>query len=220
MPAQLQELSSIGSSFASAFTEAGAQVTVTPYYLAPPEVTQRDPGSWMTGPQPQSGPLEATTAPDTHSSSSHSLLLPPPVMPAPVGLSSKELAQLRTDALVHSQNNHTRSGSSGSRRDPSPSVTTLQRAATTATPSNTRRLESEVEDLRREMQLLHIYPLFSCVATNVVYSCPVGLFRMDARISRISNAPSRARKLDLEINQDAGIHLRSESARRLQELHE
>ena len=182
---RLDKRKSIGSSISSSLIEAGAQVT--PYYIAPPEVTQRDLGSWMTGPQPQSEPLEAETVPDIHSSSSHSLPLPPAVVPAPVGLSSKELAQLRTDvlvrsqnnlplppavvpapvglsskelaqlrtdALVRSQNNLASSGSSSSQPNPALPVTTIRRTATAVTSSNTRQLQSEVEDLRREMQLL------------------------------------------------------------------
>ena len=148
---KLNKRKSIGPSISGSLIEAGAQVT--PYYLAPPEVTQRDLGSLMTGPQPQSGPLEVVTAPDTHSSSSHSLPLPPAVVPAPVGLSSKELAQLRT-ALVRSQNNLARSGSSSSQPNPSPPVAIIGPTTTTVPPSNTRQLESEVEGLRREMQLL------------------------------------------------------------------
>jgi hypothetical protein len=179
--------------------EAGPQVTVTPFYLET-EPIQRDPGPWTTEPQLQSEShtLERMAALDANSSSSALLQPLPsslPMIPAPVGLSSKELAQLRTEASGHSRTNNAGSTSgshpdpsstvpmipapvglsskelaqlrteasersrtnnvgstSGSHPDPSPTATTGQSAA--MPPPDPRRLQSEVENLRQEMQLL------------------------------------------------------------------
>jgi hypothetical protein len=135
--------------------EAGPQVTVTPFYLAP-QPAQQDPAPWMTELQSQSEthPFERMAALDDNSSSSallHPLPSSLPIIPAPVGLSSKELAQLRTEASEHSRTNNA-GLTSGPHPDPSPTATTGQSSAISS--PDPRRLQSEVENLRHEMQLL------------------------------------------------------------------
>ena len=142
---------SIGASSSTSLIGVAPQATVTPFYMAPPETMQRDPESWMTGPQPQSVSLGAYNDAGASGSSSTPLPLPPsipPMVPPHAGLSSKELARLRSEALARSSN-HTHSESSGSR-----SVTPPTRDRSIASQSDARRLQSEVENLRREMDLL------------------------------------------------------------------
>lgn len=83
------------------------------------------------------------------------LPLSPPVAPIPVGLSAKELARLRTEALSFPQSPHpgvSTSTSNASQSLSSPNVTPEPGEA--ISPYDTRRLHSEVESLRREMERL------------------------------------------------------------------
>ncbi|KAI0299461.1 hypothetical protein B0F90DRAFT_1818200 [Multifurca ochricompacta] len=102
----------------------------------------------------QSGPFqEATTfqVGNTNDPSPTSLPLHPTLPSVPIGLSGKELARLRTEAL-RSQRTHSRSASN----TPQPTHPRLsrQRGAWGRHRPKTRRLQSEVESLRREMQRL------------------------------------------------------------------
>ena len=95
-----------------------------------------------------------------------------PVAPVfPAGLSSKELARLRTEALISGSPRLSQTGSS-----PSPNVSHYE---STSSPANivaesgdanlsldTRRLHSEVESLRREMERLR--------AQGVIIEAPPG----------------------------------------------
>ncbi|KAH9973971.1 hypothetical protein BGW80DRAFT_195489 [Lactifluus volemus] len=94
----------------------GTEPQVTPFHVAPPETMERDPESWMTGPQSQSMSLRSYDDAGASGSSSAPIPLPlsvPPMVPPPAGLSSKELARLRSEALARASN-HSHSESSGS----------------------------------------------------------------------------------------------------------
>ena len=76
-----------------------------------------------------------------------------PVAPVPVGLSDKELALLRAEALTSQQpDNPLDSTSNVSWSTFSPAA--VAKTGGAALPSNTRGLHSEVESLRREMEQL------------------------------------------------------------------
>jgi hypothetical protein len=72
----------------------------------------------------------------------------PPMVPPPAGLSSKELARLRAEALARASN-QSHSEPSGSE-----SVIPPARQRSMASQSDARRLRSEFENLRREMDRL------------------------------------------------------------------
>ena len=115
-------------------------MTVTPFDPtlvgeAPPEVGSQ---IWTAS----NGPSSVSEPPFTPTQSA---------VPVPVGLSSKQLAQLRTAAML-SPPTHARSSSSGSQPTYPPTISVTD-SSTTPTP-DTRRLQTEVESLRREMQEL------------------------------------------------------------------
>ncbi|KAH9021639.1 hypothetical protein EDB84DRAFT_1580788 [Lactarius hengduanensis] len=137
---------STGTSFSGATMEAGSQMTVTPFSPTLAAAASLEAGY-------QSG-----------STSFASLPPPPPppppsqiaaLAPVPVGLTDKELARRRSAAIRSPPTSHARTSSSGSQ----PTVTypstigTSEGSRSTPTPE-TRRLQSEVESLRREMQEL------------------------------------------------------------------
>jgi hypothetical protein len=141
--------------------EAGSHAIVTPFdpNLNSPEET-RD-----TGTPPEQQPLvdeksdTEMVAPHRLSSSppiSTVLPLPQPVEPVPVGLSDKEIARLRAHTLG-SRQSQTRSGSTPNVLS-QPETTSSANAATqsgeASSSYDTRRLHSEVESLRREMERL------------------------------------------------------------------
>jgi hypothetical protein len=79
----------------------------------------------------------------------------PPVAPVPVGLSDKELARLRRAPLTSQQADNSRgSASNAPQLTLSPTVVQAAETGGAALPSDTRRLHSEVESLRREMERL------------------------------------------------------------------
>ncbi|KAH8997962.1 hypothetical protein EDB92DRAFT_2111814 [Lactarius akahatsu] len=132
-----------GSSFSGAAMEAGSQIKVTPF--APT----------LTGVAPLEAGSQSGLANDGLTSSSEPLLpLPQSVAPVPVGLSSKELARMRSTAM-RSPPTHTWSSPSGSQpSNPPTTISTAERSSTTTPPPETRRLQTEMESLRREVQEL------------------------------------------------------------------
>ncbi|KAH9021641.1 hypothetical protein EDB84DRAFT_1580790 [Lactarius hengduanensis] len=132
-----------GSSFSGAAMEAGSQMRVTPFAPTLAGVALLETGS-------QSG----TTSDGLTPSSEPLLPLPQSVAPAPVGLSSKELARLRSTAM-RSPPTHTGSSPSGSQpSNPPTTISTAERSSTTTPPLETRRLQTEMETLRREVEEL------------------------------------------------------------------
>ncbi|KAI9433022.1 hypothetical protein H4582DRAFT_2188478 [Lactarius indigo] len=130
---------SAGTSFSGAAMFAGSPMTVTPFDPALAGAAPLETGShfWTTSEGP---------------SSLSERLLPPSqsMTPVPVGLTSKELAQLRS-ATVYSPLTHARTSSNGSQ----PNLTIGNSEWRTSTPPpETWRLQSEVETLRREMDEL------------------------------------------------------------------
>ncbi|KAH9021367.1 hypothetical protein EDB84DRAFT_1565341 [Lactarius hengduanensis] len=72
---------------------------------------------------------------------------------APVGLTSKELARLRSAATRSPLTSSSPSSSASQPIDP-PTISTTERNTATAPPTDTRRLQIEMETLRGEMQEL------------------------------------------------------------------
>ena len=141
------------SIFSTSFVEGGPSVTVTPFNLSTLDTTLQGSDSW-TGQQqllPESS--DGGMASDPRSlSSTPAPTLPRlrPVPPVPPGLSSKELARLRTEV----QQTYTQHSSDTTQSSATPTVYTARSGVTSS--SDTRRLQSEVESLRREMQQLRV----------------------------------------------------------------
>ncbi|KAF8491806.1 hypothetical protein F5888DRAFT_1733240 [Russula emetica] len=118
------------SSFSTDSIQAGS---VTPFNPNFPEATQDSMAGITTEQQPISQPMA----------------------PVPVGLSGKELARLRTEVLTSQQADNPRGRGSGSNVPQltlSPTAVRVAETGEAALPSDTRRLHSEVESLRREME--------------------------------------------------------------------
>ncbi|KAH9063194.1 hypothetical protein EDB87DRAFT_1604477 [Lactarius vividus] len=129
---------SAGTSFSGTAMLAGSPMTVTPFDPALAGTALLEAGS-------QSG-----TTRDGPSS-----LLPPSQSAAsvPVGLTSKELAQLRSATTRSPLTTHWHARTSSNGSQPTLVVGTSEGRTSTPTPE-TWRLQSEVESLRREMQEL------------------------------------------------------------------
>lgn len=140
----------VGPPFSDALMRAGAEVSVAPFNPTHTDAPPLDAGPQQ---QPRSDPVGMPTVPlNPRLSSSGPLLQSSPcTLPIPVGLSSKELARLRSRA-VHVQITPAVSASSDSQPAPPPIVTARQGEATP--PPEARALRSEVEYLRREVQQL------------------------------------------------------------------
>ncbi|KAI9513396.1 hypothetical protein F5148DRAFT_1006486 [Russula earlei] len=145
---QVRRTKSLESSLGS--VEAGPLATVTPFNPNPVEV-QRNSESAPEMVQQQSLSEPHQTE---RSVSSTPPPAPPhlqPVAPIPVGLSSKELARFREDTLRSQRTNVT---SPSNEPQSTPSSTDVTEQNGTRSVSETWRLQSEVESLRREMQQL------------------------------------------------------------------
>ena len=136
--------SSIRKSAGSSFTgtiEASPQMTVTPF------------NSTLTGAAPlEVGSQFRTTSEGPSPTSEPSPLPMQSAVPVPVGLSSKELARLRSTAML-SPPTHAQLSSSGSQPTDLPTIIAAEGVTLTPTPE-TQRLQTEMESLRREMQEL------------------------------------------------------------------
>jgi hypothetical protein len=134
------------------------QMAVTPFNPARARTTPVETGS------------PAWTTSDGLFSSSEPTLSPSQIAaPTPVGLTDKELARLRSTPTLsplshappshappsHAPPSHAPSSSSGSQPTSRRTVSTTDQATVTPTPE-TRRLQTEVESLRREMQQLRV----------------------------------------------------------------
>ncbi|KAH8977681.1 hypothetical protein EDB92DRAFT_1951988 [Lactarius akahatsu] len=140
----------VGPSFSNALVGADADVAEAPFN---PPLTGTSPLDAGSQQHPRSDPVGMPIVPLNPGPSSSGPLLQssPCTLLIPVGLSSKELAQLRSRA-VHVQLNPAESASSDSQPAPLPIVTARQSEATP--PPEDRALQSEVEHLRREVQQL------------------------------------------------------------------
>jgi len=124
--------------------QAGLGMTVTPFDSNFPEATQE------TGMTTEQQPF-ITEEPGVQTVALRYLSSSPPA-PVTAGLSDKELARLRAVALTSQHDNPQNSTSNVSLTAFSP--TAVAETGGAALPSDTRRLHSEVESLRREMELL------------------------------------------------------------------
>ena len=117
---------------------------VTPFDPTLDEVAEPETGSQENLLQQRwTQPVDPETVPLVHASTSP--LPSPPVVPVPVGLTSKELARLRRDNLL--------SQSTGAQPSDPPLPATTELGVATSS-SEARRLQSEVETLRREVEIL------------------------------------------------------------------
>jgi hypothetical protein len=133
---------SAGSSFSGIAIEAHPQMTVTPF-----DPTLTDAVPLQTGSQIWSGS-------DGPASPSEPLLTPAQSAAfIPAGLSSKELARLRSEGMLSLPTTHPRSTLSWSQPTYPPTISVTEGSAVTPIPE-TQRLQTEVESLRREMQEL------------------------------------------------------------------
>jgi hypothetical protein len=134
--------------------DLGPQLMVTPFDPNSSEATQDSEISAEQQPLVIGDPEAEMVALQQLSSSPPALLpLSRPVAPVPVSLSDKELARLRTEALSYPQPRHLGvSTSNVSQSMSSPNAITESGEA--MSPYDTRRLHSEVESLRREMERL------------------------------------------------------------------
>ena len=133
-----------GESFSSSAIEprSDSQMAVTPF----------NPTLVVTIPPDTSSPAWTTSDGPFYSSEP---TLSPIAASIPIGLTGKELARLRSAPMVSTSSSHARSSSSGSQPTSPPTISSADQA--TATPTlETRRLQTEVESLRREMQQLRV----------------------------------------------------------------
>ena len=154
---RLRRRKSARTSF-STFMDSGASATITPFN--PVSLTQEESNSWTERQQLLSEHTDTEAAHEPPSlSSTPAPVLPRsrPVAPVPPGLSDKQLARIRTEALrrdaLNSQQSNSPQSSSNSGQSSSSSTAATEQTRTRSS-SDTRRLQSEVEILRREMQQL------------------------------------------------------------------
>ena len=140
-----------GSKISTAFIINGSPATITPFNPSPLDTTQQAPlaNSWveqrrLVPEHPDEG--MAPDPPDVSPTPSPALSRPPVAL-VPPGLYSKELARLRTGA----QQIYVQHSSDTTQLSSTPALVTEQSGATLS--SDTLRLQSEVESLRRDMQL-------------------------------------------------------------------
>jgi len=148
---RLSRRKSVGSKLS--IVEDGPSMTVTPFNPSPLDTTHQGSDSWVEQQQllPES-PEGMVSDPRSLSSTPAPVLTRlRPVVPAPPGLSSKELARLRTEAQ-QTYTQHSSDTAATTQSSSTPTAYTAQSGVTS--PSDTRRLQSEVESLRREMQQL------------------------------------------------------------------
>jgi len=139
--------------FSTDSVDAGRLTDITPFYPNSFEAT------WDSEISTDQQPL-VTEDPQAEMVALHHLPTPPTVLPRsrpvvaiPTGLTSKEIARIRAEALS-SQQSHNRSTSNLSRSTPSPNTATESPSGATSS-NHTRRLDTEVESLvRREMERL------------------------------------------------------------------
>ena len=126
---------------------------MTPFDLNLPEAAH-DIGITTQQPPITDGPGAETVA-LRHLSSASPIPLPisRPVTPVPVGLSDKELARLRAEVLTSQQPDNVRDSTPNVSQSTS-SPTAVAETGGAASPYDSRRLHSEVESLRREMERL------------------------------------------------------------------
>jgi len=145
------------------FVERSSQSTITPFNPSPLDTTQQGPYSWVEQQRLLPEHPDGRVASDPRSPSPMSSPALPrsrPVAPVPPGLSSKELARLRTEALqtyVQQSSDTTQSSSTLA-------VSTTQNGA--ASSSETRRLQSEVDMLR--LHIVRFEPPPSYTSRDVV----------------------------------------------------
>ncbi|KAH9000741.1 hypothetical protein EDB86DRAFT_3075191 [Lactarius hatsudake] len=131
------------TSFSGSLMNVGPHMTVTPFIPT------------LAGAAPLDAGSQFGTKSDGPSSTSESPLPPlQGVAPILVGLTSKELARMRSAADRFPLAGHARTSSNGSQPVYPSTISTTERSSTATPTPETRRLQSEVKILRREMQEL------------------------------------------------------------------
>ncbi|KAH8997909.1 hypothetical protein EDB92DRAFT_1792338 [Lactarius akahatsu] len=139
---------SIGSSFETDVVRPDLPMIVTPFDPTLVGATEPETGSSTNWQQRSTEPVEPEIVPLAHAPNPSDSPVPSPrVVPVPAGLSSKELARLRRD-ISHAQPADTLPSG--------PSLPAITEQAVASSSSEARRLQSEVEALRREMQQLRV----------------------------------------------------------------
>ncbi|KAH9022174.1 hypothetical protein EDB85DRAFT_1871496 [Lactarius pseudohatsudake] len=139
---------SIGSSFETDVVRPDLPMIVTPFNPTLVGATEPETGSPTNWQQRSTEPVELEVVPLAHAPNPSDSPVPSPrVVSVPAGLSSKELARLRRD------NSHAQPPDPLPSGPSSPAIT---EQAVASSSSEARRLQSEVEALRREMQQLRV----------------------------------------------------------------
>jgi hypothetical protein len=139
--------------------EDGSRMMATPFNAIPSDATL-DSGSWTEQQPlvPEDRDADMVALHRLSSSPPTALARLRPVAPIPPGLSSKEIARIRAEALSsqHSHNNSTSNVSQtlSQSQSTSPPDSSTDSSGATSSSYDPRRLHSEVESLRREMQRL------------------------------------------------------------------
>jgi hypothetical protein len=142
-------------SFSTDSMDVGPQLMVTPFDPNSSEATQDSGISAEQQPLVIGDPeAEMVALQHLSSSSPAALSLSRPVAPVPVGLSDKELARFRSEALSYPQPHHLGVSTSNVSQSMSSPNAITESAGEAMSPYDTRRLHSEVESLRREMERL------------------------------------------------------------------
>ena len=151
------------SAFSISLVGGGSPATITPFNPNPLDTTQQGPHSWMEQQQLLPEHSDGRMDSDTRSPSSTSASTLPrsrPVASVPPGLSSKELARLRTEA----RQTYVQQSSDTTQSSSTLAVNTAQNGATSS--SDTQRLQSEVDMLR--LHIVRFEPPPSYTSTDVV----------------------------------------------------
>ncbi|KAH9171795.1 hypothetical protein EDB89DRAFT_1886504 [Lactarius sanguifluus] len=127
------------TSFSGSIMNVGPHMTVTPFIPT------------LAGAAPLEAGSQFGTKSDGPSSMSES---PLPPLQGVAPLTSKVLARMRSAAIHSPLASHARTSSSGSQPVYPSTISTTERSSTATPTPETRRLQSEVEILRREMQEL------------------------------------------------------------------
>ena len=132
-------------------TDSGPQMIVSPFYLDSFDTNRDSRISAEQQPLVIGEPEAEMVALHPLSSSPHAILPLRQVAPVPVGLTDKEIARLRAEALSSPQSHIFRVSESNMSR-PTSSLNAV--AGSAESRFDTQRLHSEFESLRREMERL------------------------------------------------------------------
>jgi hypothetical protein len=142
-------------SILSGSMEDGSQMMATPFNPIPSDATLGS-GTWTEQQPlvPEDHNAEMVALHRLSSSPPTALARLRPVAPIPAGLSSKEIARIRAEALSPQHSHNYSNSTSNVSQTTSPPETSTDSSGVTTSSYDPRRLHSEVESLRREMERL------------------------------------------------------------------